>query len=88
MLEYDTKDWSKNSTIYTLIETTHLQPPMEDFIAPKQSHERYQSAVGLLMYAMISTWPDIAYVIFVVSRYTANPDDSCWTAVKQIFWYL
>ena len=88
MLEHDGKDRSKNSTIYTLMETTHLQPPAEDFIAPKQSRERYQSAVGSLMYAMIGTWPDIAYAVSVVSRYAANPDDSCWTVVKWIFRYL
>ena len=88
MLEHDAKDRSKNSTVCTPMETTHLQPPAEDFIAPKQSRERYQSAVGSLMYAMMGTRPDIAYAVSVVSRYAANPDDSCWTAVKRIFRYL
>ena len=40
------------------------------------------------MYAIIGTRPDIAYAVSVVSRYAANPDDSCWTAVKWIFRYL
>ena len=40
------------------------------------------------MYAMMGTRPDIAYAVLVVSRYAANPDDSCWTAVKRIFRYL
>ena len=35
MLEHDIKDRSKNSTVYMPMETTHLQPPAEDFIAPK-----------------------------------------------------
>ena len=88
MLEHNSKDRSKNSTICTPIETTYLQPPTEDFIAPKQSRERYQSVVGSLIYAIMGTRPNIAYAVSVVSRYAANPNDSCWTAVKRIFQYL
>ena len=40
------------------------------------------------MYTIIGTQPNIAYTILVVSRYAANPDDSCQMAVKWIFQYL
>ena len=88
MLDHEVKDRGKNSSVCTPMESTHLQPPAEDFIAPKQARERYQSAVGSLMYAMMGTRPDIAYAVSVVSRYASNPDDNCWTAVKRIFRYL
>jgi hypothetical protein len=48
----------------------------------------YQSAVGSLMYAMISTRPDIAYAVGVVSQFLANPGPTHWTAVKRIMRYL
>ena len=33
----------------------------------------YAQAVGCLMYAMVCTRPDIAFVVSVVSRFMANP---------------
>ncbi len=34
----------------------------------------YQQALGSLMYAMLSTWPDLAYLINVLSQHMANPN--------------
>ncbi|KAJ9547366.1 hypothetical protein OSB04_019909 [Centaurea solstitialis] len=48
----------------------------------------YSSAVGSLMYAMICTRPDLAYVVSMVSRYMANPGKEHWKAVQWIFRYL
>ncbi|HEY0433295.1 MAG TPA: reverse transcriptase domain-containing protein [Chitinophagaceae bacterium] len=48
----------------------------------------YQQAVGSLMYAMLGTRPDIAFAVSAVSRYSANPSPTHWTAVKRIFRYL
>ena len=45
----------------------------------------YQSAVGLLMYAMLGSHPDIAYALSKVSQYSTNPDSCHWTAVKAFF---
>ena len=49
-------------------------------ISPKTSKERnkmssipYASAVGLIMYAMLYTRPDVAYALSIVSRFQANP---------------
>ncbi|KAM2156860.1 hypothetical protein ACFX1R_042497 [Malus domestica] len=48
----------------------------------------YASAIGSLMYAMICTRPDIAYVVSINSRYQSNPGSEHWTAVKTVLKYL
>ena len=48
----------------------------------------YASAMGSLMYAMVCTRPDIAYVVGVVSRFLSNPSKEHWVAVKWILRYL
>ena len=45
--------------------------------------ERYQRAVGSLMYLVISR-PDIAQAVSKVSQYSANPLRAHWTAVRGI----
>ena len=35
----------------------------------------YASAVGSMMYAMVCTQPDIAYVVGVVSHFLSNPGE-------------
>ncbi|PKA59207.1 Retrovirus-related Pol polyprotein from transposon TNT 1-94 [Apostasia shenzhenica] len=57
--------------------------------SPKTNEERehmtkvpYASAVGSLMYAMVSTIPDISFAVGVVSRFMANPGSEHWEAVK------
>jgi hypothetical protein len=37
---------------------------------------------------MLRTQPDIAYIVSIVSRFTANPDQSHKAAVTQILRYL
>ncbi|KAK3119169.1 hypothetical protein QOZ80_9BG0715040 [Eleusine coracana subsp. coracana] len=48
----------------------------------------YASAVGSIMYAMISTRPDVAYALSAVSRYQSNPGEAHWGANKNILKYL
>lgn len=48
----------------------------------------FASAVGSLMYAMVCTRPDLAYVVSMVSRYMVNPGKQHWMAVKWILRYL
>ena len=50
--------------------------------------EKYQSAVGRLMYLAMRTRPDIAYAVCSVAKYTSNPSEEHWTAVKHILRYL
>jgi hypothetical protein len=44
----------------------------------------YASAVGSIMYVMLSTRPDVALALSLTSRYQSNPGTSHWTAVKNI----
>ncbi|KAK8562228.1 hypothetical protein V6N12_049274 [Hibiscus sabdariffa] len=48
----------------------------------------YASAIGLIMYAMICSRPDLSYALSMTSRYQANPGEGHWTAVKNILKYL
>ena len=48
----------------------------------------YASAIGSIMYAMISTRPYVSYALSVTSRYQSDPGESHWTAVKNILKYL
>ena len=48
----------------------------------------YLEAVGMLMYAMLGTRPDIAFAVGVVSRYSSDPRYEHWVAVKRIMRYL
>ncbi|RVX19049.1 Retrovirus-related Pol polyprotein from transposon TNT 1-94 [Vitis vinifera] len=48
----------------------------------------YVSAVGSLMYVMVCTRLDIAYVVGVVSRFLSNLGRLHWEAVKWIMRYL
>ncbi|XP_073030767.1 secreted RxLR effector protein 161-like [Primulina eburnea] len=48
----------------------------------------YASAIGSIMYGMISTRPDIAFALSVARRYQSNPDTLHWKAVNDILKYL
>ena len=48
----------------------------------------YHEAVGSLMYASLSTRPDITFAVQTVSRFASNPGMAHWEAVKLIFRYL
>nr|GEV86959.1 zinc finger, CCHC-type [Tanacetum cinerariifolium] len=45
------------------------------------SQLEYSRAIGCLMYAMISTRPDTAFVVGKLSRYTSNPSALHWQAL-------
>ena len=48
----------------------------------------YREAVGSLMYLMVSTRPDLAAAVGIVSRFFNNPGRKHWEAVKKVFRYL
>jgi hypothetical protein len=48
----------------------------------------YVNVVGSLMYATVSTRPDISHVVGVVSRYMENLGKEHWAIVKWVLWYL
>ncbi|KAK8590016.1 hypothetical protein V6N12_024402 [Hibiscus sabdariffa] len=64
-------------------------------MCPSTSQERermsqipYASAIGSIMYTMISTRPDLSYALSMTSRYQANPGEGHWVVVKNILKYL
>ena len=69
---------------------THLplQATMGPDDLPLSSTIPYREAVGCLMYAMVLTRPDIAFIVSHVAKFTSSPRQSHWTAVKLIFQYL
>ena len=48
----------------------------------------YASAIRSIMYAMLSTRTDESYALSMTSRYRLDPDESHWTAVKNILKYF
>jgi Reverse transcriptase (RNA-dependent DNA polymerase) len=78
-----------NNKVTTPMETSsRLMPAEPGYQADPVFRKNYQSAVGSLMYAMLGTRPDLAYAVSVISRFSANPTDAHWSAVKRIFRYI
>jgi hypothetical protein len=48
----------------------------------------YDSSIGSIMYAMISTRPDVVLALSLMTRYQSNPCMSHWSAVKNILKFL
>ncbi|XP_031285874.1 secreted RxLR effector protein 161-like [Pistacia vera] len=48
----------------------------------------YANVVGSLMYAMISTRPDLAFAISMLSRNMSNPGMEHWTTLKWMLKYI
>ena len=48
----------------------------------------YQSAVGSLLYLSSWTRPDITFAVSNVAKYSADPRQEHWVAVKRIFRYI
>ena len=42
----------------------------------------YQEGTGSLQYCAIATWPDIAFLVSLLSQYNENPGRIHWEAVK------
>jgi len=48
----------------------------------------YREAIGSLMYAALSTHPDISFTLTCLSQYAQNPGKPHWEAIKCVFRYL
>ena len=48
----------------------------------------YREAIGSLMYLMVSTRPDLAAAVGILSRFLNDPGEEHWKAVKRVFRYL
>ena len=56
--------------------------------SPEFAASTYQSAVGCLLYLSNWTRPDLTFAVSKVARYSADPRQEHWTAVKRILRYL
>ncbi|XP_031287405.1 secreted RxLR effector protein 161-like [Pistacia vera] len=48
----------------------------------------YSNAIGSVMYSMISTRPDLAYAISLLSRFMSNPGNEYWNVLKWLMRYI
>src|SRR5579871_2506756 len=48
----------------------------------------YQKAIRNLIYIILGTRPDIAYIVSVISQFHLNPNQTHWNILKQTFRYL
>ena len=62
--------------------------PQSDEEVDSMSRVPYSIAVGSLMYALVCSRPDLAYVVSAVSRYMTKPDKEHRKAVQWIMQYL
>ena len=70
-----------NSKLVKLTEEYALEAQLMTDVLHKQ-------VVGLLMYAMIATWPNLGYPISCVSQHMPRPGSLHWVAMKKIMRYL
>ncbi|XP_071917192.1 secreted RxLR effector protein 161-like [Coffea arabica] len=63
------------------------QCPKNAFEKKEMQKIPYASAVGSLMYAQVSTRPDIAYLIGMLGRYLSNSGLDHWKATKRVLRY-
>jgi hypothetical protein len=54
----------------------------------KTANIPYRSVIGSLMYLMVSTRPDLAAPLSILSRFLANPGLVHWEAAKRVLRYL
>ena len=52
------------------------------------NQDKYQSAIGCLLYLSTRTRPDIAFSVAKTARFCSQPTALHWTAVKRIMRYL
>ena len=50
--------------------------------------QRYQEIVGSLIYAAITTRPDITHAVNILSQQMAKPNNEHWSAAKRVLRYL
>ena len=79
--------WNSKS-IVTLMNINRLKIADLDYIVFVDQRLIYQFVVNFLMYVMLDIRLDLAFVVFVVSRYVFNFIDTHWKVVKRIFHYI
>ncbi|QRW15624.1 Gag-Pol polyprotein/retrotransposon [Rhizoctonia solani] len=63
-------------------------PNLPKLNSPTVDQALYQRGIGLLMYAMVQTRPDIAYATGLLAQHSANPGHEHWNAFRRTLRYL
>ena len=58
-----------NGVSTSLNPNSQLEAAPPGYIAPKEHQLEYQQAIGSVMYAMLGTWPDLAFTVSTLSKY-------------------
>ena len=61
-----------------------LKLPLNDASDSTINVREYQSHIGSVMYAMLSTRPNIGYSITMLSQYSSNPGRQHWIAINWL----
>ena len=48
----------------------------------------YRQLIGLLMYLMVATWPDLAFSLSKLSKFNSSPQRAHWEAACKVLGYL
>ena len=67
---------------------TKEQSPNSTELMEEMKTIPYAMALGCLMYIMVSTRPDLAHSLSILSRFMANPGMEHWKALKWLLRYL
>jgi transposase InsO family protein len=86
--EFQMIDCTPTSTPMAADCKLHKTTEEEQSKAPSGLREKYQRALGSLMYAMLGTRADIAYAVKTLSRFASNPSKTHWTAMIRVLKYL
>jgi hypothetical protein len=83
---YDTKsvDIPLQPNQYITDELVDKNEQLRRFI----NSNKYKKAIGMLIYLMVGTRPDICYTVSVLSRYMQNPRELHWRFVKKLLKYI
>lgn len=69
-----------------------IATPINEYIDNKNCKpifdKPYREAVGAIMYTMVATRPDLAFVVGYLSRANHSPTDMHWLCVKRVLRYL
>lgn len=64
------------------------EPILSNYEATAEQRLEYQLIVGLLMYAILGTRPDLAFSVSIASRYCSNPLPDYQEQIKRIIRYV
>ena len=78
----------KTNIVNTSIKEMFLFQAKTDSKTTACEKEIYQSMTSSIMFSMVETRPDIAFVISVISRFTKNPESQYTDIVKAILQYF